>query len=88
MTDRRREFDDEEDDDFEDEADDYGDESDVALLPCPNCGAAIYEEAPRCPKCGEYVDAEAAHAGRKPLWIVATLLLLLFMFVFFTLQGW
>jgi predicted nucleic acid-binding Zn ribbon protein len=87
MTDRRREFD-EEEDDFDDEVEDYGDDADVALLPCPNCGAAIYEEAPRCPKCGEYVDAEEAQARRKPLWIVATLLLLLFMFVFFTLQGW
>ncbi|MGC3966821.1 MAG: zinc ribbon domain-containing protein [Pirellulales bacterium] len=87
MTRSRSEYDDEEDD-FEDEADEYGDDSDVDLLPCPHCGAAIYEEAQRCPMCGEYVDAGASHAGRKPIWIVATLVLLVVMFVFFALNGW
>lgn len=25
------------------------------LLPCPECGAEVYEDADRCPKCGNYI---------------------------------
>jgi len=43
-----------------------GDESETA--PCPACGAEVYEDADRCPACGEFILAKLA-GGRGPvLW--------------------
>lgn len=38
------------------------------LLPCPECGAMIYEDTDQCPACGMYV-MPLAHAGRSRSWI-------------------
>lgn len=71
------------DDDIDDEDDSSADDDD--LLPCPHCGAAIYEQSEKCPKCGEYVDPDAADRGSKPIWIVMTLLMLIAVFLFYAL---
>jgi len=34
--------------------DEDDDETDVTIS-CPNCNLEIYEDAPRCPHCGEYI---------------------------------
>ena len=39
-------------------------------IPCPNCGKPVYEDAPRCPHCGQYTSDVDAPARMKPLWIV------------------
>jgi hypothetical protein len=43
--------------------------SDDDTVPCPYCKADIYEDSLRCPRCGNYISAEDAPAGPKPLWI-------------------
>jgi predicted nucleic acid-binding Zn ribbon protein len=66
--------DDEEDEawDPEDEGDDAGD-----TVPCPYCGAAIYDDAVRCPKCGEYLSDEERTTAGRPTWVIVTALLVL-----------
>jgi len=61
-----------EDDEFYDEPPD--DES-LEMLPCPECGVEIYEEAEQCPHCGTYVVHESNFwQGRSTWWIVLGLL--------------
>jgi uncharacterized paraquat-inducible protein A len=38
--------------------------------PCPYCQADIYEDAVQCPRCGNYISAEDAPSGRKPVWMI------------------
>jgi predicted amidophosphoribosyltransferase len=58
-------------DDWED--DEEGDESEV--VPCPACGADVYEDAERCPACGEYiVHSTSPWRDRPRWWIVVGLL--------------
>ena len=54
------------DDSTYDEDDQFDDESDTVV--CPSCGAAIYEDTPRCPICGEYVTFSASPFSGKPAW--------------------
>lgn len=68
------------DDDIADDDDDdetYGgedwtdDSDDVAdTLPCPNCGAQIYEDTEVCPVCGEYISHGSSAWSDKPAWWV------------------
>jgi hypothetical protein len=61
-----REYPDEDSSDEEDES---------ALVPCPQCGADIYEDTVQCPVCGEYVTHSArAWDGRPGWWIALGLL--------------
>ena len=55
---------------------DYGDESDATeLLPCPHCGAPVYEESQRCPACGDYIVFESnPFFGRPAWWIILGML--------------
>ncbi len=58
--------DDWDDDDFEDSDDDSAE-----VIDCPACGAAIYEDAPQCPECGEYVVTSTnIWSGRPAWWVV------------------
>ena len=50
-------------DDDSDDEESFDPDEPVDLVPCPTCGTEIYEEAQRCPACGEYV----IH-GRSPPW--------------------
>jgi endogenous inhibitor of DNA gyrase (YacG/DUF329 family) len=45
------------------------DRDDAETVPCPHCGAAVYEEAERCPHCETYLSEEDAPA-HKPWWVV------------------
>lgn len=45
--------------------------------PCPHCGADIYEDAVRCPICGQYVTPGARKnlwASRSAWWVLLGLL--------------
>ena len=65
-------------DDYEyDDSYDDEDEEDV-YLPCPNCKQEIYEDAPKCPYCGEYVTHSTA---LNPIWKWTAILLLAGAFV-------
>jgi len=58
------------DDDWDD--DDLPEEGDEdAETPCPYCGAPIYDDAVRCPHCGEYLSAEDAPYQPRPWWLIA-----------------
>jgi hypothetical protein len=73
-------WDDEDDVDF-----DFDDDGDEPTIACPYCGEEIYEDAPRCPACGQYVSAEDAPGARRPWWIVigaAVCLLLVYLWTF------
>jgi hypothetical protein len=43
---------------------------------CPECGAVMYADAVRCPKCGNYVTPGARPTSGLPLWIWAGLVLI------------
>jgi hypothetical protein len=71
---------DEEDDDSEvyDEGVE-ADSTDLETLPCPYCGAEVYEGADVCPKCGSFVtldDLKAAGTNRSKWFVVAAILLI------------
>ncbi len=55
--------------------DDEDDETPAAS--CPECGADVYEDAPRCPVCGAYITPGSGGylwAGRPVWWIVLGIL--------------
>jgi hypothetical protein len=56
-------------DDLDDPAPDESDQ-DSETLPCPHCGAEVYEDAPRCPDCGAYISRSTNPWHGKPLWWV------------------
>lgn len=51
----------------------FDDES-TETLPCPQCGAQVYEEAERCPVCGTYIIQASVWTGRPGWWILLALL--------------
>lgn len=68
------------DDQAEDEADDD------ATLPCPACGAAMFEEADRCPACGDYVTPGGRPSARPP-WVILTAIVCLVAAVWWIVGG-
>ena len=63
-------------DDWENPEPDEDDSDASDTSPCPSCGEAIYEDAVRCPFCGDYVSAGSASlfAGRSYWFIVLGIL--------------
>ncbi len=57
--------------------DDYPEEQDeTETVVCANCGEQVYEDAPNCPYCGEYLIAKSRRfSDGKPLWYVVLALL-------------
>ena len=56
------------------EFDDFPDDAPAELLPCPECGADIYEEAEQCPICGSYVTFRTnVWADRSLAWVLVGL---------------
>ena len=55
---------------------DYGDDADdsAATFPCPECGAAIYEDLDHCPSCGHWLTDADRHPSRRTRLIAAVLL--------------
>jgi hypothetical protein len=76
------------DDESWDEPDFDGPDDDSDTVPCPYCGAEMYEDAPRCPQCGQYISAEDAPAGRKPAWIIVGVLLCLAVALAWIVLSW
>ena len=62
------EYDDDHDFDGDDfDGDDFDDDS-IETLPCPNCGAEVYEEAKQCPICGSYIIFNTSIWSGRPIW--------------------
>lgn len=58
---------------FDDEypEDGYDDDDGESLtFPCSNCGADVYEDAPQCPVCGEYVTRSSSATAGMPTWML------------------
>lgn len=59
-----------EDDESPDDADDYG------TIECPHCGEEMFEDAPQCSACGQYLVRKTGEFWNgKPLWYVLLALL-------------
>jgi len=68
------------DDDDLDEDDDFDAEEDSEeTIACPYCRREIHEDSERCPYCEQYLSQEDAPASRKPWWIVAGVILCLYL---------
>jgi hypothetical protein len=61
------------DSEYPDEPEADGDDSDETI-PCPFCGEPVYEEAERCPSCGQYLSREDA-PRRIPAWFLLGVIL-------------
>jgi hypothetical protein len=75
-------------DDWEEENEEFdsGEEEDDTV-PCPNCRREIYEEAERCPYCGNYITAEEPGSSVKPWWFVVGFLLCMAIVLMWIAQG-
>ncbi len=40
-------------------------------LPCPECGADVYEDADQCPVCGHYILRDTHIWSGRPGWWIA-----------------
>jgi hypothetical protein len=50
--------------------DDWSDEA-SPTIPCPECGADVYEESEHCPACGHFLLPDSSHPWlAKPAWFV------------------
>ena len=54
-----------------DEADQDDEEDDAPLVECPYCGREISGLVELCPHCRSYISSEDAPAPRRPVWLVA-----------------
>lgn len=85
MTPRREPSEDWEDDEYELDNDDQGDDS-SEQLPCPACGASVYEEAEQCPHCGDWINPRRSAARHRP-WVWITAVILLGIFAWLAIHG-
>lgn len=63
-------YDDLDDSDVNDGDWDDGADDEAETLPCPACGAQIYEQAEQCPYCGHYVTHWSSALAGRPWWFV------------------
>lgn len=86
MSHRRDDVDDADPDDFDPSWDDESDADDDPTMPCPSCGADVYDDAVRCPVCERYLsDEERMTTSQRP-WIIVTALVLLVAFLWACLR--
>ena len=48
--------------------DDVAEDDDATTIPCPNCGAAVYDDADWCPSCDRYITASTHPWVGRPWW--------------------
>jgi len=58
------------DEEFPDDEDNY-DSDEVDTIPCPECGADVYEEAEQCPACGWYITSSSNPLSGRSWWWIA-----------------
>ncbi len=56
------------DEGYEDES--WDDDDAEQTLPCPRCGEEVFEDSPRCPACGDYIDWSQAYDQASGGWRV------------------
>lgn len=62
------------------------DEFDDVSVDCPHCGAAMYEDAPQCPACGEYI-LQSDFNRKLPTWLVIVVVITIASFLFSYVAG-
>src|SRR5688500_12015424 len=60
-----------------------GEEEDEETIPCPQCGAPMWEHAERCSACGEYVTADSVRIGGRGLLVAGVLVAAMLVATFF-----
>jgi uncharacterized paraquat-inducible protein A len=81
---RTEEYEHEEEGWVEDEEDSSSD-----LLQCPSCGGAVHEEAPRCPRCGDWITpVDPRESRRRFIWLAAAALIILGMMALIVSRAW
>jgi hypothetical protein len=63
----------------EEDAEEDGDDEEVTTVPCPYCGKDVFDDSPRCPHCGNYLSEADSPPSRKPWWIVAGVVVCLYL---------
>lgn len=60
--------------------DGWGDDPDEEepTVPCPHCRQEVHEDAQRCPHCELYITDEDAPPVRKPWWLIAGVIVCLY----------
>jgi hypothetical protein len=56
-------------------AEDLAEDEPPETIPCPKCGAQVFEDSPKCPKCGQYVTA-ASKSAKWAVWVAMALLVI------------
>lgn len=51
---------------WSEDPDDSDDETET--VSCPKCGIDVYEDAPQCPLCGEYLTPNHSVWSGRPVW--------------------
>jgi hypothetical protein len=68
-------MDDRNDDTWNDDAvdawDNESDDDASETVDCPHCGAEVYEDALRCPSCGEFISHSTSLFAGRPWWWIA-----------------
>jgi hypothetical protein len=77
-------------DDYEDFDDDTtGDDEDVDVTECPECGTEVYEDSVQCPVCGSYITHSTnVWRGRSLPWVVLGLLGIVAVIYVLTMTMW
>ena len=65
----------------------YDDDDDDLTFDCPSCGAAVYEDSPRCPQCGDYVTNASSSGLRSRWWFVVIVIVLVALMLWPFLAG-
>ena len=58
------------------------------VLPCPECGAEVYEDAQWCPACGQFIVHRTSPWIGRPWWWVALGLAGIAAVVWLMMPGW
>ncbi len=56
------------DDDDDNDNDDDSEFGDIDVVPCPECGREIFDDAPQCPHCGNFVMSDVSVWSARPRW--------------------
>lgn len=54
-----------------DDDEEWSDDDSAETITCPQCGGNVYEDAPQCPACGEWITPSSGALAGRPLWFVA-----------------
>jgi predicted nucleic acid-binding Zn ribbon protein len=82
----RRPIDDDEWSDDEDFGNDSSD-TDAGECPCPACGEPVYEDAEKCPHCGEWITSPGTAERRSRTWLWPILVTILIVLILVAWHG-